>query len=233
MHDERECLPALLPSSFVARGRRHLLKHSDFIVDRTDDAAAARRRAIPRRVIGQVYRLVRRGIIDRDVDEVLVVRVLTGRGVVVVIRPARRARERVRVTSRLQSPAFTSVSPSAFEFTPVQLCPTSRVPDSRGIDTQQRAPQFNARTSQFPACQGWGRGFESLRPLQFSQPRDIAEECGFAAVCGAPDCLGMRGQRSRKTGGYLLVTGLIGMQIEIEVSLRCDCLVSRPSEPLW
>ena len=62
--------------------------------------------------------------------------------------------------------------------------------------THSTAMWCNAATTQFLPCQGWGRGFESLRPLQFpspSKPRSSAvfvfserlksqpPECAFGA----------------------------------------------------
>src|SRR4051794_8986218 len=74
------------------------------------------------------------------------------------------------VTTRLLSSEFTAVHARRLEFTSVQKMAAG---DERGALEAPRpgahrgAPIVNARTWQFPACQGWGRGFESLRPLQF------------------------------------------------------------------
>jgi hypothetical protein len=42
-----------------------------------------------------------------------------------------------------------------------------------------RSPEHNLRTRQFPACQGWGRGFESLRPLQVLSDRSRGSATAF------------------------------------------------------
>ena len=62
------------------------------------------------------------------------------------------------------------------------------------------APERTPATRQFPACQGWGRGFESLLPLQYL----LDGSRGFSTAF----CFSGAGLRwGVEAAGYLRVTG--------------------------
>jgi hypothetical protein len=56
---------------------------------------------------------------------------------------------------------------------PGSTSPNLTDPGLGRTEAQGCAPEVNIGTSLFRACQGWGRGFESLRPLQFFPTRKM------------------------------------------------------------
>ena len=58
--------------------------------------------------------------------------------------------------------------------------------ERNGTAAHSAAPEHNLATRQFPACQGWGRGFESLRPLQVLIDRSHGFSTAFCDLKGWP-----------------------------------------------
>jgi hypothetical protein len=61
------------------------------------------------------------------------------------------------------------------------------------------SPEHNPATRHFPACQGWGRGFESLRPLQVLSDRSRGSAAAFCVSGGAVE---RTGEGARLPAGY-------------------------------
>ena len=84
----------------------------------------------------------------------------------------------------------------------------------QGTAAYPAIPRRAGRTLQFPACQGWGRGFESLRPLQFSQREETAEDHGFAGICATRRCSFRERLKAleewRLPTGYKFACGVVG-----------------------
>jgi hypothetical protein len=71
------------------------------------------------------------------------------------------------------------LSASSPDFTKVLADPRRPERAIRRTLVQSRSLASIVATVRFSACQGWGRGFESLRPLQISQGRFSIEAHGF------------------------------------------------------
>ena len=86
------------------------------------------------------------------------------------------------VTARSRVPYFAAVHASSPQSAAVHLPHLRQTAGDRALAstmTHSIAMWCNAATAQFLPCQGWGRGFESLRPLQLSKLFKAAEFRGF------------------------------------------------------
>ena len=92
-----------------------------------------------------------------------------------------------QLAPRLQRGHEFHISLRFTQFTAERCHSLAASPPSRGdralssTMTHSTAIWRNAATAQFLPCQGWGRGFESLRPLQFSRQYEAAEFRDFFA----------------------------------------------------